>query len=509
MKLKRSSGLLLHITSLPGPFGTGTLGQEAYDFADFCARSGFAYWQVLPLSPVTSTFGYSPYSSHSAFALNPLFLSLVDCCNRDWYKGPELPQSWSAGHVEFQKVTDLHKQYLPLIFQDFLEYSSHEERKAFETFKQHESWWLDDYALFELIAREQKTLNWLSWPRELKNREPRALQSITETRFDQIELEKFIQFTLHVQWNRLREYCNNRGISLLGDIPIYVTMDSVDAWTGREILQLSQDSGKPEFIAGVPPDYFSETGQRWGNPLYRWFSRGTKLNSKTINWWAKRIKKLSHMVDLVRIDHFRGFAGYWAIPESCPTAIEGEWLTGPGSAFFREIKKINGEIPLVAEDLGIITDDVTHLRKSFDLPGMKILQFAFDGKPENPYLTHTITDPNTVLYTGTHDNNTTIGWYYGSEIDNETRERVREYIGSDNQEWMHWKLIRHTMSSVAHLVIFPVQDILGLGKESRMNRPGTSNGNWRWKLESKQLSLELRSSLLRMNHIYGRISSIE
>jgi 4-alpha-glucanotransferase len=346
--------------------------------------------------------------------------------------------------------------------------------------------------------------NWLEWDSGISLREPKALAQWSKKLGDKIRFHKFLQYQFFEHWAECKKYCNELGIQIIGDIPIYVTMESADAWANPGILLLDEKSRKPLSVAGVPPDYFSETGQRWGNPLYCW-KKGNELSSETLRWWVKRITHLHKLVDLIRIDHFRGFEAYWSIPAEEKTAVLGKWIKGPGLQFFRSIRDELGHLPLIAEDLGVITPAVEKFRDALGLPGMRILQFAFDFNNKNLYLPHNIDKQDCILYTGTHDNNTTNGWFYGSEIDDNTRKYILEYLGVDDFSDFHWKLIRQAYRSVARVVIIPAQDLLGYGEEFRMNRPGTTEGNWKWKLVRGSITDDIVERLKRMGRLYDRI----
>ncbi len=505
MDLSRSSGLLLHITSLPGNRGIGTLGEEARRFADFTASAGFSYWQILPLGPTTSVFGHSPYASYSTFAGNPLLISLEDLAAEEWFHS-ELPKVMREPdhRVDFHAVEADSEEVLRRAWKNFTAHAGEAKREDFKLFRRSNRAWLDDYTLFTVLAEREGTLNWREWPPGLRSRRSAEIREARQRLADELEYHAFVQYIFFRQWDRLHEYCRERGIGLIGDIPIYISFESADAWANREILQVGQKTGEPSFVAGVPPDYFSETGQRWGNPLYRWFNRTGMLKRATLNWWKRRIAHLTGLVDIVRVDHFRAFAGYWSIPASEPTAIKGKWIQGPGLPFFKKVLRDLGDLPLIAEDLGVITPDVDELRDRLGLPGMKILQFAFDGNSDNYYLPHSLENPNCIYYTGTHDNNTLNGWYYGNEISDDTRRYIREYLGLDQDNAMHWRMLKVVLRSTARLSVVPVQDIIGFGEGDRMNTPGTSEGNWIWRLEEGDLRDDLAAALKEQNRIYRR-----
>lgn len=505
MKLKRSSGVLLHITSLPGQYGIGTVGEEAYRFADMLVSGGFSYWQILPFGPVSAAHCYSPYASPSTFAGNYHHICPKKLKNEEWFRGNLKRLTLKdQSFVEYSRVSRHKLAFLEQAFSDFFSNANAGLLARFEEFCHNSSFWLDDYSLFASLTEHFQTDNWFKWEESISTREPSAIDRYREKFRDRINFHKFVQFIFFKQWHELKDYCNLQGISIIGDIPIYVIMAGTDSWNHREIFQVDEQTGEPDAFSGVPPDYFSETGQRWGNPLYRWFD-GNELNKKTLDWWISRISHLGTMVDIIRIDHFRGFDSYWSIPSKEKTAINGEWVKGPGIEFFRKLREGIGELNLIAEDLGVITPEVEELRDSLGLPGMKILQFAFDFNNKNSYLPHNILRSNFILYTGTHDNNTTNGWFYGNEIDNAQRMYILEYLGSDNFSDFHMQLIRAAYRSTADLVIIPVQDILGFGEKFRMNKPGTTKGNWIWKLKPGDLKEEHLEKMKRMGEIYRRL----
>lgn len=505
MKLSRSCGVLLHITSLPGKYGIGTLGEEAWQFAHKLKEANQSYWQVLPIGPISPAFDFSPYASSSAFAGNYYLISLDEIAKTQWHDGNIDKGDFRDEHfINFEKVTTHKTIALERAYTLFVSAASKKEKEKFEEFCETEKWWIDDFSLFIALSNHFKTQNWTEWDDDIKYREKAAISKWNKTLSRSVEFIKFIQYLFFCQWHRFKETCNSLGIQIIGDIPIYINLESADAWAHNEILQLDAKTLKPTHVAGVPPDYFSETGQRWGNPLYRWKTEKGKIYEPTYEWWQKRLQHLCRMFDIVRIDHFRAFEAYWAIPAEEETAVNGEWIKGPGKEFFLMIKKKIGTLPMIAEDLGVITEEVKKLRDELELPGMKILQFAFDGSNDNEYLPHNIENPNCIIYTGTHDNNTTNGWFYGSEVNEEQRKYILEYLGSEKFSDFHWQLIRLAYMSTARLAIIPAQDILGYGEEFRMNKPGTATGNWRWKLTSNCITDEMWRKLKEMAHMYRR-----
>ena len=495
MPFERSSGLLLHITSLPSKGGIGDLGPAAYHFANFLASAGQRIWQVLPLNP--TGYGDSPYGALSAFAGNPQFVSLEVLADWGWIERERLSElSQDVGPVDFGEVT---RAKLPLIFEaarNFLKNHKPEQWKRFETYCAAHDSWLKDYAAYAVLRRKFDFKLWTEWPKEFAYREPSAMASFAEEEKDAILVEQAIQFAFDEQWCHLRSYCAERHIKLLGDVAIFVSFDSADVWTHPDIFELHEDRS-PIRVSGVPPDYFSATGQRWGNPLYRW----DKLEAQGFDWWVARIKRAQETFDMIRLDHFRGFEAFWAIPGEDDTAVNGEWIKAPGQALFARLEKELGTLPFVAEDLGVITKEVDALRLSFAFPGMRILQFGFGNRGAHNYLPHRY-EPNTVVYTGTHDNDTTRGWWENGASPAE-KKAVEEYL-SIGEDGVVWSLIRAAATSVADVALFPVQDVLGLGSEARMNVPSAANGNWSWRMQADSLTLELAEKLAELAEVTDR-----
>lgn len=496
MKLVRGSGILLHPTSLPGPHGSGDIGAEAHDFLEWLGKAGQRYWQILPLGP--SGYGNSPYSSLSAFAANPLLIDPDGLVQRGWLAAEALNDApaFPPSKVEFESVATLRWGWLKRAAEAFFARASPGDRGGFDEYCQRHVSWLADYALFMALHVRNSGREWTSWGAALARRDPSVLTEARRELSEEIRLHEFTQWVFSEQWKALRAKAAANGIQILGDIPIFVAFHSVDVWAHPELFYLD-DRLRPTVVAGVPPDYFSKTGQRWGNPLYRW----DVLQSQGYSWWIDRIRSVLQAVDVARIDHFRGFAGYWEIPASAPTAVKGQWVPGPGALFFEAVQNALGDrLPIVAEDLGIITPDVATLRDEFDLPGMKVLQFAFGGGADNPFLPHNHL-PRAIVYTGTHDNDTTLGWF--ATAPEQTRDHVRRYLGTDARE-IHWDLVRLGLGSVAEAAIFPMQDILGLGSDARMNTPGVAAGNWAWRFNWDQLPSEGTERLRTLTELFGR-----
>ncbi len=480
---QRQAGILLHPTSLPGPWHCGDLGAEAYHFVDFLAAAGQHIWQILPLSPTHEDL--SPYQSLSAHAGNPELISIEALVAQGWLEGEVVPSS--APHAK--------RALIQRAWQGFSARADDNARGELARFVAEQGHWLDDYALFCAIKHEQRGRGWSEWPVSLRDRSDKALEKIRQTHAEELAVIRFEQFLFYRQWYALKQYANGKGIRIFGDMPIFVSHDSADVWAQRECFDLDE-SGHPLVVAGVPPDYFSATGQRWGNPHYDW----EWMEADGFRWWQQRLEGQLQLFDLVRIDHFRGFEAYWEIPAHEPTAINGRWVKAPGDALFAVLQQRFDPLPVVAEDLGTITPEVDALRKKYALPGMKILQFAFDGSPDNPYLPHNHRR-NSVVYTGTHDNDTTLGWYNG--LNQHARSIVMEYLGQP-AEPMPWPLVRAAYSSVAMLAVVPLQDVLALDTEHRMNTPGTTSGNWQWRFGWDMVAPDLAERLRHMVEMYHR-----
>ena len=493
--MTRSSGILLHPTSLPGSFGIGDFGDEARAFVDFLAASGQSLWQVLPLGP--TGYGNSPYQSLSAFAGNTLLIDPREFVADGLLAAADLSaETFSADRVEFEKVRQFKEALLAKAFEAFQNEPAPNLRVEFEQFCELSAWWLDDYALFRALKDTHDGRAWSDWDHELAERQPAALENARAGLPDQISAQKFFQFYFFRQWTALRDYCRARGVRIIGDLPIFVAHDSADVWAHREYFKLD-DRGNPTVVAGVPPDYFSETGQLWGNPLYDW----NRLRTDGFKWWIDRVRFAFTHFDLMRIDHFRGFAACWEIPAGEPTAQNGQWIPAPGRELFAALAGALGEMPIIAENLGVITPEVESLRSEFGFPGMRVLQFAFGSDAANVHLPHHYTGDVTV-YTGTHDNDTTLGWFAGLGEDGE-REFCLKYLSSDGQE-VHWDLIRAAQASVADTAIIPLQDVLGLRNEARMNLPASQSGNWAWRFKAALLTDEIADRLNQLTGLYGR-----
>lgn len=493
---QRSSGILLHPTSLPSPYGIGDLGPEAYVWVDALAQAKQHWWQVLPLTP--TGYADSPYQSLSAFAGNANLIS-PDMLVRDGLLSPEdIPEvRFPLDFVDFDSgnVIRLKEQLLERAWENFQRGVVPGMRAQFELFCQEEAHWLDDFALFYALKEQHNMVSWLDWPEEFRMRQPEALARARELLAGSMARTRFRQFLFVRQWKALREYAASRAVKLIGDVPIFVSADSADVWANPHFFLLDTNR-RPTAVAGVPPDYFSKTGQLWGNPLYNW--EALKLSG--YEWWVERMKAVLRQVDVVRVDHFRGFEAYWSVPAGMPTAEHGQWVKGPGYDLFNVLLERLGEAPIIAEDLGVITPEVHALRTHFNFPGMRILQFAFSGAIEKRFLPHNY-DQNTVVYTGTHDNDTTVGWYAQSTP--EEKVFMRKYMGTDGSN-ISWEMMRLAWGSVAVLAVAPLQDVLSLGSQARMNLPGEPSGWWRWRFRKDMLTGAALDSLQDMTEVYDR-----
>jgi len=526
---KRKSGILLHPTSLPSKYGIGDLGKEAKDFIDFLKKANQKLWQILPLGH--TCFGDSPYQSFSAFAGNPLMISidgLIEEKLLDKSDMGEIP-CFSEDKVEYGKVLDYKYSLYRKAYEKFKNIKNKKEISEYNGFCKKNQSWLDDYCLFISLKNHfieerkntwetpeykaykkanEKTMSkdlindcfygasWNSWPEDIARRKKSSLEKWTRRLKNEINFYKFLQYKFSEQWHKIKDYANKNEIEIIGDIPIFVAADSADTWSNPKLFKMSE-KGYPTEVAGVPPDYFSETGQLWGNPLYDW----SVHKSTNYNWWVQRIKNVMNLVDSVRIDHFRAFDSYWSIPYGSETAVTGKWEKGPGKDFFAVIEKNIPDVSIIAEDLGDLNEEVLILRDELGYPGMKILQFAFDGNAGNEYLPYNYTNPNFIVYTGTHDNDTTIGWYNGA--DDSTKDRVRRLLRVSGED-IAWDLIRYAYSSIARTVIIPLQDVLCLDSSARMNTPGVPGGNWQFRFRDGSLTDEKASGLAYLVSLYNR-----
>jgi 4-alpha-glucanotransferase len=496
MPLPRASGILLHPTSLPSRGGIGDFGASAYAFADFLASARQGLWQVLPFGPLG--FGDSPYSSTSAFAGNPLLISLDRLADRGWIDRARV-DALPDGIAPVDYVT-VFRRKMPLLFEagrNFLSSASQPARARFDEFCRRNQWWLEDFVLFDSLRARFHLENWNRWPREFVHRDPVAIEKIRAEASEDLEIRKTLQFFFYEQWQALRAHCAKLSIRMVGDIAIFVNFDSADVWTHPELFRLNADLD-PEVVAGVPPDFFSTNGQRWGNPLYRW----DVMRSRGYSWWIDRLRWATHNFDYIRLDHFRGFSQFWEIPAQEPTAIHGRWVDGPKDELFQKVREALGGLPFFAEDLGYITPDVHELRERLKIPGMAVMQFGFGDPGAHTHLPHTFT-PDKVVYTGTHDNDTIIGWWQSCATEHE-RRHAAAYLGP-SEDGVNWAMIRAAESSVASLCVVPLQDVLGLGSETRMNVPSRDRGNWRWRFAPEMLQPDLALKLANLAEVTDRL----
>lgn len=497
MKFSRSAGILLHPSSLPGKFGIGDLGHEAYNFINFLESAGQTLWQVFPLGP--TGYGDSPYQCFSAFAGNPLLISLELLNQEDLLSAEDLNHShnWRTDHIDFGELINYKTGLLKKAYENFKN-SGNKSNVVFSDFISDNQYWLNDFALFMAVKQYHGGVLWTEWTEEIAFRKKGAVEEWTKKLEDEIDYQIFIQAKFDEQWKNVKKYANDKGIKIIGDLPIFIAYDSSDLWANKELFTVSQN-GKLETVAGVPPDYFSATGQLWGNPLYKW----DKMKEDDFLWWRQRFGKMYELVDIVRIDHFRGFEAFWEIPGDAPTAITGRWVKAPGYELFNTLKDKLGDVPILAEDLGVITKGVEKLRDTFNFPGMKILQFAFGDKMEKKFLPHNHVK-NCVVYTGSHDNDTTRGFFEKEQQNGSgIYEWAQNYLGFYGED-IRSEVIRAAYKSVADIVIIPMQDILNLGSEARMNFPGTLGGNWTWRFTWDQVNSHLADFYKNMTSIYER-----
>ena len=498
MSFPRAAGILLHPSSLPSRGGVGDFGPAAYRFLDFLASARQGLWQVLPLGPLG--YGNSPYSSTSAFAGNPLLISLERLAERGWIDAAKLDpgklDGSASGPVEYDHVF---AKKMPLLFdaaRTFLRSGSPDALRQFEKFRTDNAWWLDDFVLFDALRARHKLESWNQWPHDLAHRERAALEKAREDLAVDIQIRSALQFAFYEQWRALRRYCAERAIRVVGDVAIFMNHDSADVWTHRELFRLTETL-EPEVVAGVPPDFFSKTGQRWGNPLYRW----DVMKERGHEWWVQRLRWATQNCDYIRLDHFRGFEQFWEIPASEPTAVNGRWVDGPRDDLFVKLREALGGLPFFAEDLGFITPEVHALRERLQIPGMAVLQFGFGDEGAHIYLPHRAAGK--VIYTGTHDNDTVVGWWNSGASEHE-RRNAEAYVGRC-EDGIHWALIRAAQGSPASLSIIPLQDVLGLGSEARMNTPSLHGGNWRWRFAEGRLTSELAAKLALLAEVTDRL----
>jgi 4-alpha-glucanotransferase len=495
MPFPRAAGILLHPTSLPSRGGIGDFGPAAYQFVDSLTSARQGLWQVLPLGPLG--YGNSPYSSTSAFAGNPLLISLERLASHGWIDAAKLSSlSSSSGSLEYDQVF---ATKMPLLFEAgrrFAASASGKARERFEHFCSESAWWLDDFVLFDALRAQQKLASWNEWPAELAHREPAAIERARKELAVDLKIRSALQFAFYEQWQALRRYCSERSIRIVGDVAIFVNYDSADVWMHPDQFRLNENL-EPEVVSGVPPDFFSKTGQRWGNPLYRW----DVMKAQNYDWWVQRMRWATRNCDYIRLDHFRGFDQFWEIPAADPTAINGRWVDGPRDDLFHKLRESLGGLPFFAEDLGYITPEVHALRNRLRIPGIAVLQFGFGDEGAHMYLPHRATGK--VIYTGTHDNDTTVGWFSSGASEQE-RRNAECYFGRVN-DGIHWAFIRAAQTSAAEFALIPLQDVLGLGSEARMNTPSLHGGNWKWRFAPEHLTDELTAKLANLAEITDRL----
>ena len=497
--MERSAGVIMHIASLPGKFGIGTFGKEAYEYVEFLYKSGMRYWQILPLGQ--TGYGDSPYQSFSAFAGNPYFIDFDILKDEGILSKAEYINENSGDNEEYIYYGLLFNiKYIVLrrAYENFKKSHNFLLKEYFESFKEENNWWLDNYSLYMAVKGKFNLASWQEWDDDIKKRRPETIELYRNELSDEIEFWSFIQFLFFKQWNELKSYANEKGIKIIGDMPIYVAEDSADVWSNPEAYLIYEETLKPISIAGCPPDAFSETGQLWGNPIYDW----NYMEKTGYKWWIKRVEESLKLYDVVRIDHFRGFESYWEIPYGDTTAINGKWVKGPGIKLFNAIKESLGEINVIAEDLGFLTNEVKEFLEETGFPGMKVLQFAFDEREESNYLPHTYTN-NCIAYTGTHDNDTFRGWFEltGNKSD---VKYCKEYLALTEEEGYNWGFIRGAWASVADVSIALMQDFLNLGNETRVNFPSTLGGNWKWRIKEGSYNTELADKIYKYTKMYGR-----
>lgn len=492
----RKSGILLPISSIPAKYGVGTFSKQAYEFVDFLVEAGQKVWQILPLGP--TSYGDSPYQSFSTFAGNPYFIDLEQLMDLGYISKADCEGVNFGTNPEYVDYGQMYANRFPILRKayDAALSKGMQQEEGYRKFMEENAYWITDYALYMAVKTSFDNICWTDWDEDIRLRKPEAVQAYTEKYTYEMGFYYFQQYMFHIQWKELKEYANDNGIEIVGDIPIYVAFDSADTWANPELFQLDEEN-LPIGVAGCPPDAFSETGQLWGNPLYKW-----EYHKEThFAWWMKRIAHCYEMYDIVRIDHFRGFDEYWFVPYGDETAQNGKWLPGPGIALFETMKEVLGEKKVIAEDLGFLTESVLALVDNTGFPGMKVLQFAFGGGADNAYLPHNH-KKNSIVYTGTHDNETTVGWYWN--LDEHTRKHVKDYFDITDETKVNWTFIRAALSSVADTVVIPMQDYLGLGNEARINTPSTLGRNWEWRMKEDACTSELAEKIKKLMKVYGR-----
>lgn len=491
----RTSGVLMPISSIPSPYGIGTMGKQARKFVDFLVKGGQKYWQILPICP--TSYGDSPYQSFSSFAGNPYFIDLEYLCKDKLLTKKECESFQWGSNPKYVDYGIMYESRYALLRKVYARFTK-KEPQDFEKFCENEKQWLDDYALFMALKDANGGQAWSNWDKSLRLREKKAMEEATEKYSEEIRFYKMLQYLFYQQWNALKAYANEAGIEIIGDVPIYVAGDSADVWANPEQFYLDENL-EPIEVAGCPPDAFSDDGQLWGNPLFRW----DVMKKDGYTWWTRRIKAMSELYDIIRIDHFRGFDSFYAIPAKDDTAKNGQWKQGPGMDLFCELEKKLGKLPIIVEDLGFLTPSVHKLLKDSGFPGMKVIQFAFDSREESDYLPHTYTN-HCVVYTGTHDNDTVMGWM--KTAPKASVKYAKEYLNLTKEEGYNWGMMRAAWSSVADMAIVPMQDILGLGSEARINTPSTLGNNWKWRATPEQIDAKVAKKLYHYMQMYGRVN---
>lgn len=491
----RTSGVLMPISSIPSPYGIGTMGKQARKFVDFLVKGGQKYWQILPICP--TSYGDSPYQSFSSFAGNPYFIDLEYLCKDKLLTKKECESFQWGSNPKYVDYGIMYESRYALLRKVYARFTK-KEPQDFEKFCENEKQWLDDYALFMALKDANGGQAWSNWDKSLRLREKKAMEEATEKYSEEIRFYKMLQYLFYQQWNALKAYANEAGIEIIGDVPIYVAGDSADVWANPDQFYLDENL-EPIEVAGCPPDAFSDDGQLWGNPLFRW----DVMKKDGYTWWTRRIKAMSELYDIIRIDHFRGFDSFYAIPAKDDTAKNGQWKQGPGMDLFCELEKKLGKLPIIVEDLGFLTPSVHKLLKDSGFPGMKVIQFAFDSREESDYLPHTYTN-HCVVYTGTHDNDTVMGWM--KTAPKASVKYAKEYLNLTKEEGYNWGMMRAAWSSVADMAIVPMQDILGLGSEARINTPSTLGNNWKWRATPEQIDAKVAKKLYHYMQMYGRVN---
>lgn len=491
----RTSGVLMPISSIPSPYGIGTMGKQARKFVDFLVKGGQKYWQILPICP--TSYGDSPYQSFSSFAGNPYFIDLEYLCKDKLLTKKECESFQWGSNPKYVDYGIMYESRYALLRKVYARFTK-KEPQDFEKFCENEKQWLDDYALFMALKDANGGQAWSNWDKSLRLREKKAMEEATEKYSEEIRFYKMLQYLFYQQWNALKTYANEAGIEIIGDVPIYVAGDSADVWANPDQFYLDENL-EPIEVAGCPPDAFSDDGQLWGNPLFRW----DVMKKDGYTWWTRRIKAMSELYDIIRIDHFRGFDSFYAIPAKDDTAKNGQWKQGPGMDLFCELERKLGKLPIIVEDLGFLTPSVHKLLKDSGFPGMKVIQFAFDSREESDYLPHTYTN-HCVVYTGTHDNDTVMGWM--KTAPKASVKYAKEYLNLTKEEGYNWGMMRAAWSSVADMAIVPMQDILGLGSEARINTPSTLGNNWKWRATPEQIDAKVAKKLYHYMQMYGRVN---